>query len=377
MVVTAIVAAAVAAAGTAVAALVAGTALTWAAIGVAAAGAFISTGIGYLLAEKPKARVGSGNRTARAMLRQAVVPARYVLGEARTGGWLFYAGLNDTDNRRLNLAIGISEGDIEDITAFYADGERIPVGAPTKTTTSAGGRVLIYLGTMGTESSPGADDAIDYTDRFEAVCYLDSSTKALAAANGANLVRTSGGDFKATDVVPIAWVHLVLIQGDTGPNGVAGPWRSARIPWEFQVKGMRITWPGQATAKWTDDAAALRYWYDTTIRGRTVDATSFAAARAICLNEPPDSFPTIQLSTNRLSLRVGRSSAVTVSLSDSPESPLTVTIAGPPNNGVESNKASVAVPGSFRVRANEVGTWRLTISHPDANPATLLVEVTE
>ena len=270
MVVTAIIAATVAAAGTAVGAIVAGQALTWAAIGVAAAGAFISTGISYLLAEKPKAPVGSGNRTARAMLRQAVVPARYVLGEARTGGWLFFAGVHDKEGHRLDLAIGISEGDIEDITAFYADGERIPVGTPTRTTTSAGGRVVIYPGAMGEESSPGAGDAVDYTDRFEAVCYLDSSTPEFAAANGANLTRTSGGVWKATDVVPIAWVHLRLTQGFADPGGVGGPWRSARIPWEFQVKGMRITWPGQTTPKWTDDAAAIRYWYDTNIRGRTV-----------------------------------------------------------------------------------------------------------
>ena len=377
MVVTAILAAAVAAAGTAVAALVAGTALTWAAIGVAAAGAFISTGIGYLLAEKPKSPVGSGNRTARAMLRQAVVPARYILGEARTGGWLFYAGVNETDNSRLNLAIGISEGDIEDITAFYADGERIPVGAPTKSTTSAGGRVLTYEGTMGEESSPGADDAVDYTDRFEAVCYLDSSTPELAAANGANLVRTSGGDFKATDVVPIAWVHLVLIQGPAVRGGVAGPWRSARIPWEFQVKGMRITWPGQATAKWTDDAAAIRYWYDTTIRGRTVDETSFAAARAITTGAPTDNPATLQLSTNRLQLKVGATGTVGVSLSGTATGAVTANIAGAPNDELTLSHSSVTVPGSFRVTAAAVGFWRLTVSSDNANPTTLLVEVTE
>ena len=376
MVVTAIIAAGVAAAGTAAAAFIAGTTLTWAAVAVAAAGAFISTGIGYLLAEKPKTPVGSANRTARATLRQATVPARYVLGEARVGGWLFYAGVHDQEGRRLELGIGISEGDIEDITAFYADGERIPVNTPNRTMTSAGGRILTYLGTMGEESSPGADDAVDYTGRFAAVCYLDSSTPELAAANGANLRRTTAGAWKETDVVPIAWVHLRLTQGP-GPGGIAGPWRTAHINWEFQVKGMRITWPGQTTPEWTDDAAAIRYWYDTVIRGRTVDETSFAAARAICMGVPPDSFPTIQLSTNRLALTVGQTRAVTASLSGTSDDPVTVSIGGAPDDGLSVSPATVLLPGNFTVSADRVGVWRLTVSSPIANPATLLVEVTE
>ena len=377
MVVTAIIAAAVATAATAAATLIAGTILTWAAIGVAAAGAFISTGISYLLAEKAGARapVGSASRTARAMLRQAVVPARYVMGEARVGGWLFYAAATDVE-RRLDLAIGISEGDIEDVTAFYADGEHIPVGPPAKSTTSAGGRVVTYLGTAGTESSAGAGDAVNYTGRFKAICYLDSSTPILAAANGESLQTASGGIFKTTDVVPIAWVHLQLIQGAAEVGGIAGPWRSARIPWEFLVKGMRISWPDQLTPKWTDDAAAIRYWYDTTIRGRTVDETAFKAARAICLGELANDLPTIQLSKNRLEMKLGGTNAITVSLDDTSGGPVTANIRGAPNDGVDVSQGSVVLPGNFDVTATKVGTWRLTISATGANPTTLLVEVT-
>ena len=371
MVVTAIIAAAVAGAATAAATFIAGAALTWAAVGIAAIGAFISTGIAYLLAPKPQ--VGSSSRTARAMLRQAIVPARYVMGEARTGGWLFYGYAND---RTLHLAIGISEGDIESITAFYADGERIPVGDAVESMTSANGRVLTYAGKMGEDSSMGADDAIDYTDRFKATCYLDSSTKALATANGQSLRDATGSEWAADDVVPIAWVHLELTQGAADRGEIAQPWRSARTSWEFLVKGMRITWPTQATAMWTDDAAAIRYWYDTNIRGRTVDETSFAAARAICMSAVVDSPVAIQFTPTKLEMQAGQRKTVRLGVSGTPASTVTATLTRASNDGLALNRSSVTIPGSFRVLASKPGFWRITATSPDANPATLLVEVT-
>ena len=361
MAVTAIIAAVVASVATAAATVIAGAALTWAAIGVAAAGAFISVGISTLLAKsQARSPVGSASRTARALLRQAIAPARYVLGEARTGGVLFYAFANE---RVLHLAIGISEGDIEDVNQFFADGEKIPISAGAKSTTSAGGRVVTYSGTD------------DYNGHFKATCYLDSSTLAKARANGASLRSATGSGWLTTDVVPIAWVHLELTQGTADPGEIPQPWVSARVPWEFQVKGMRLTWPGQSTPVWTDDAAAIRYWFDTTIRGRTIDRASFLAARDICRETPPDDPPTIQLSETKIDMPAGESRAVRASLMGSGSA--NIELVGAPNDGLTISGGPVTNSGTFRIAATKPGLWRVTARSAAANPTTLLVEVTK
>ena len=63
----------------------------------------------------------------------------------------------------------------------------------------------------------------------------------------------------------------------------------ARIPnIEFLVKGLKFTWPGQATATWTENAAAIRYWWESQRRGRPTsayDLTDFTAAYNLCEEE--------------------------------------------------------------------------------------------
>ena len=149
MAVTAIIAAVVASVATAAATVIAGAALTWAAIGVAAVGAFISVGISSLLAQSQKqtvAPVGSASRTARALLRQAIAPARYVLGEARTGGVLFYAFANE--RKSCIWPSASARATSKTSISFYADGEQIPDRAPgPRVRPSAGGRVVTYSGT--------------------------------------------------------------------------------------------------------------------------------------------------------------------------------------------------------------------------------------
>ena len=376
MVATLILGVATAVGGTVLSSIIAGTVLTWAAVAQAAIGSIISTGISYLLGKsKPNEPVGSAGRTARALLRQAVSPARYVLGRARAGGVLFYAFAN---GRTMHMAIGISEGDIEGISAFYANGEQIPTDAGVSGVTPAGGRTLVYHGT----NDRGGDgfSNLDYEGRFKATCYLSSSTLAICQANGDSLRDAEGSEWMGSDVVPIAWVHLELTQGDAQPGELAQPWRSAQIPWEFQVDGMRLTWPGNTVPRWTDDAAAIRHWYDTTIRGRTVSDASFYAAQRICQETPPDEPTTIQLERHRVDLPLGEGREILVSLSGEPGRAVNVAVEGAPNDGVEVDGAPLALSddltlGHIRVRGTKKGLWRLTLSSPDANPTTMLVEV--
>ena len=56
---------------------------------------------------------------------------------------------------------------------------------------------------------------------------------------------------------------------------------------EVLLKGMKLALPTDAdgtlaAATWTRNAADIRWWYETHIRGRTVNYTSYAAAKTIC-----------------------------------------------------------------------------------------------
>ena len=82
----------------------------------------------------------------------------------------------------------------------------------------------------------------------------------------------------------VSWVYVKLIQPDYGNDIDKRFWtRPPNI--EFLIEGLQITWPGQTTPVATENAAAIRYWWETVRRGRDpalIDAASFAAAYALC-----------------------------------------------------------------------------------------------
>ena len=84
----------------------------------------------------------------------------------------------------------------------------------------------------------------------------------------------------------VSWVVVELKQS---PSIDRRPWK--HIPnLEFLVKGIKIKWPGQTTPKWTENAAAIRYWWETERRGRPATAIhrgDFDAAYTAC-QQPVD-----------------------------------------------------------------------------------------
>lgn len=61
-------------------------------------------------------------------------------------------------------------------------------------------------------------------------------------------------------------VHLQLEKSDLSrANGSFAPFGNGIPNVEYQLKGKRMTWPGQNTDVWTDNAAAVRYWFHETI----------------------------------------------------------------------------------------------------------------
>ena len=153
----------------------------------------------------------------------------------------------------------------------------------------------------------------DYDGKFWAFAYLDSTDPAKASANGQTLRDIFPDRWTTQDALPIAWIHIVRVSSAAEDDarsrlqtaerdnyrtydGLTGTiesrrlthepeWRSAVDPVELLVRGMRVTWPGQSTPTYTQNAAALRYWYDTEILGRTVELEGFNAAYAICEQE--------------------------------------------------------------------------------------------
>ena len=295
MVAVILTAAAIAAVTAGASALIATGTIALAAIATAAIGAAISAGIAYLL--RPRAQVGSASRAVRQTVRAAVGPARYVLGQARTGGVMFFALEDPEDPATIHVVMGISEGDLEGVDAFWVGGQYVRTGPVTDLMGAADNRIQRF-------------DGIDqYEDQFTAFVYLDSSDPAKAADNGVTMRSVFPDDWTTAHALPIAWVHIVMTSAISDNDGdgtsertfrdytglVPGTaekaistehqWRSVLEPIEILVRGMRVTWPGQETPTYTQNAAALRYWYDTEILGRTVELEGFNAAYAICEQE--------------------------------------------------------------------------------------------
>ena len=140
---------------------------------------------------------------------------------------------NITRNNKIKL-----DGDLSEFNAFY-------------NALSAGiaGNVDFAIG-----------EGADFTNRFELYLY---NNPANISTNGKTL-RDSQPEEWTTDhkLQGVTWAHVVLNQPDYGNDLDKRFWNN--IP-EIQVliQGRYITWPNQLIDVFTDNAAALRYWYMT------------------------------------------------------------------------------------------------------------------
>lgn len=194
----------------------------------------------------------------------AIEPARWVVGRARTGGVrVFYQQVG----RDLWMVMPISEGVCDNIEKVWVDG--VPVAF------TRSGNTL----TFGNSTPRGSDPVRNFRDRLTVYQYF--------AANGAQgaEVQAACSNWTADHRGHgISWVAIKLHQPDYGDDTEKRFW--SHIPQvEFLVRGIRITWPGQTSAAWTENAAAIRYWWETVRKGipaSVIDRTSFNAALARC-----------------------------------------------------------------------------------------------
>ena len=205
--------------------------------------------------------------------------ARWVLGRARTGGSLKdYYEVAERDGGPLNtlwLVLAISEGSCEAIEKIWVEGVEVSF-------TRSGNHLDCG---MAVDPDPNDDEAPkDYTGRLDVYEYF--------AANGnqGTELRNAVEEWTTDDRMEgLSWVAVRLNQTNYGDDSSKRFYTSGGIPnIEFLVKGIKITYPGQTAPIWTDNAAALRYWFETVRRGHPasiIDATSFQAAFNRCAEE--------------------------------------------------------------------------------------------
>ena len=236
----------------------------------------------------------------------AVEGARWILGRARTGGSLkFYeevdfepeedSGDSRVDGGDLWLAIALSEGACDDIEAVWINGEEVNF-------TSSGNKL-----TIGTQIS---DTEVDYTDKIAIYKYL-----AADGSQGAEIRAACSGFTDAHRFTGLSWMAVHLHQPAYGGDDARFWSRQPAI--EVLVKGLRITWPGQTVPRWTENAAALRYWLETTRGGldpAAVDRTAFDAAYAVCNANTVIGSPDLPSGYTRTSLRYEVNGIVTADM---------------------------------------------------------------
>lgn len=267
---TVIVASAIGATTAAAGAAIAGTAITGALLLQAAATAAIAAGIAYM--SRPDEPDGGSGASAdfRQTVRAAVSPVRWILGRSRVGGAMFYATEDGSDPATLWLVLGIGAGPMDAIERIWLGDEEIEINrtAAGVITPASDSRYAGNLTVWEEFSGDGATDGPGPT--------------ALRAG--------SGGEWTAEHRLNgIGYVVIRLRQ----PSGAERLYTG--IPnLNFLVRGLKVSYPGQAAPIWTENAAALRYWYLRERRGipaAAFDDASVREAVAVCGASVPVSRP--------------------------------------------------------------------------------------
>ena len=225
--------------------------------------------VSYLLQPKPRA-IGTASPDLRTTIRSGLSNARWILGRARVGGVLMYIYEPSNTDKDIHLVLLLSEGVCEGIEKVWVDGAEIPW--TSRNSSSKNGDVMPEgLVAVAAEGEP-------HENKLAIRPYYNG----IPADSPIALVE--GSTWSADRTLPNKTaVHITLTQPDYNSADQRFYKRLPNI--EFLVKGIRITWPGQLTPKWTENAAALRYWWLTQRRQvppSAIDNTSFTQAFGYC-----------------------------------------------------------------------------------------------
>ena len=212
----------------------------------------------YLLAPKAASfDIGTVRGDTRSTLRIAVAPARWVLGRARIASVLAYYLEPEENDREAYLVLSICEGPIEGIERIWIDGKEIPWddGVTDHVLGTEGDIIKEYAAVHSSEYADGPSLRMKFFYK-----------------SGENVSSHFPGNFKDNQwtkdhklsgkVVAL----IQLYQPGYGNDASSRVWY--RLPnFEFLVKGQKISYPGVSVPTWTENAAAIRYWWLTQRRG--------------------------------------------------------------------------------------------------------------
>ena len=214
-------------------------------------------------------------RDARGTITAAVAPARWILGRARVGGaMVFYSEVEGEERTNedgvssdVHLALVLSEGPCDSLERVWVDGEEVVLQRTARTGNGESG----YLHEPVSRSP--------YKDRLSIYEYFD------ADGVGGDSLRAATSEWTTDNRLRgLSWVHVHMRQPAYGNEVESRFW--VRLPQlEYLVKGLKFTWPGQAVETWTENAAAIRWWWLRERRGipeEMIDEASVTAALAVC-----------------------------------------------------------------------------------------------
>ena len=285
----------------------------------------------------------------RQTVRESVVPVRWVFGRARVGGVLLYANDylasegGDTDSNTVQSRIS-TKGTTPSIGSERrtSASNKVSVGSGSnarecyeyRNVRNAKTGVTTRTGSWGPCSDdPEPDPETDYVpdrtnkaslagteglfmvfaltqgqmDRIEKI-WVDGALMPFSESGGViNPTADEVDDVKFKHEGKTA-IRLFVHRGEDSGGALNSRWGRSGVlrgisavgveltqyddkPWqrtpslEFQIKGVRMTWPGQTAPVWTENAAAIRYYYMTQckdIPAGYIDETRFRAAYAVC-----------------------------------------------------------------------------------------------
>ena len=214
------------------------------------------------------------------------VAARWVVGRARVGGTIVYAGAHERD---LVMVIALSQGECEAIESVWIDGEKVPMETGDIPVTFAPQGIIGVVPFTRNITGLRPPEGNEYRDRIEIFpSFFPTPTAVTGSANLAAtglIPRLVGDSWTAQhSLTGISYVVVRLNQNDYGRRTKNRFWDS--IPQlSFLVQGLKFTNPALTTPTFTNNPADVWYWWLTERRGipaDEIDETEFLAARATC-----------------------------------------------------------------------------------------------
>ena len=279
--------------------------------------AYVAVVVGAsLLARVLAPKLDLNRSDTRSTIRSAVTPARWILGRVRVGGVLVSYKETNTNragnktNSTATLGFALSEGVCEDIEKVWIDGNLLSFSWNGNVATVTGkysgvvemqkyfsgdgslpSGILNSASFSGVAAWSGVAAGFRGNGLFAAIAAAAAAYKdALPGLAGINVADMDVPDEATLAVAAekkvlegVSYVGIKLTQPKY--KKTQNRFWSSVPKIEFLVKGIKILYPGVSVPTWTENAAAVRYWWLRERRGMPasiISESDFRAAFQVC-----------------------------------------------------------------------------------------------